>query len=51
MIIATYPLIVAIIGALIFAFAKSELKEIGKILFFVGSLWLVYHFSGTQLRL
>jgi hypothetical protein len=37
-----FPLLVAVVGALVYAFASSKVSELGRISFFVGLLWLVY---------
>jgi chromate transport protein ChrA len=43
MLIAVWPLLVAVIGALVYALASgTKVAELGRITFFVGVLWLVY---------
>ncbi len=52
MLIAIVPLIVAVCGALIYAFASnSKLQEMGRILFFVGVLWAVWAVAGKALKI
>jgi Na+/phosphate symporter len=52
LLIIIWPLLVAAIGALIFAYAKSgALKEIGRLLFFVGAFWTVYLLTGREFRI
>lgn len=43
-----YPLFIAIIGALIYAFASAKPAELGRILFFVGAFWTVWLLTGKQ---
>ncbi len=46
------PLLVLLIGLLTFALAKNtDVKEIGRISFFVGLLVTVWHLAGNVLRL
>jgi len=46
MIIILVSLIVCIIGALVYALAANpKAAELGRIAYFVGLLWLVYHLS------
>jgi len=42
--IAILPLVIAIIGLLIYAFAQKNppVAEIGRLLFFIGAFWAVY---------
>lgn len=52
MIITILPLLVAIIGVLMYALcANAKLAEIGRILFFVGMLWLIYANTGKTVKL
>ncbi len=52
MMIAVLPLIVALVGVLMFALcANQKLARVGEILFFVGVLWLVYSLAGKTLRI
>lgn len=52
MAIALVPFVVAVIGALIYAFASNaKLAEIGRILFSVGALWCVYVVLGVHVRI
>lgn len=52
MMIAVFPLVVAIIGALVYALASnSKAAELGRITFFVGLLWLVYTAMGKVVHL
>lgn len=39
--IIALPLLVAIVGLLVFALCTGDSKEIGRILFFCGAFWLV----------
>lgn len=52
MLIALWPLVVAVVGALLFFIAKTngDVKEVGRILFFVGAFWLVYSLTGKTLH-
>ena len=46
------PLLVAVVGALVYALSSNgKLAEMGRILFLVGVLWLVYLFAGRTVRL
>lgn len=52
MLIAIWPLVVAVIGALIYALASnSKASELGRIVFFCGFFWLVYTLVGHTLHL
>ncbi len=45
------PLVVAIVGALMYALAtNSKVVRMGEISFFVGMLWLVHELSGHALH-
>ena len=49
MIVILIPLLVAIIGAFIYAFAANpKLVRIGEILLFCGVLWTVYALMGQK---
>jgi hypothetical protein len=46
MVVALIPLLVAVVGALVYALAANpKLQEMGRIAYFVGLLWLVYDFA------
>jgi hypothetical protein len=46
-----YPLIVAVAGALAFAFSSNgKIARMGEIALFVGLLWTVYLLAGHQLH-
>jgi hypothetical protein len=48
MITIIWPLLIAVAGALVYAFAANpKLAEIGRILFFCGVLWTVYMLTGS----
>jgi hypothetical protein len=50
--IALVPLVVALVGLVTYALStNAKVAEIGRILFFVGALWLVYVLSGKVLHL
>lgn len=52
MIIAIVPLLVAVVGTLVYALAgNAKLAEIGRCLLWVGVLWLMYLFAGKTVRL
>jgi Na+/phosphate symporter len=52
MLIAWASLLVAIVGLLIYAFAKdAKLSEAGRLLFFCGAFWFVYALAGKTLRI
>lgn len=52
MMIAVWPLVIAVVGALVYALASnSKASEMGRIAFFVGLLWLVYSLVGHTLKL
>lgn len=45
------PLLVAVAGALVYAFATNpKLVQIGLVLFQVGALWTVYVLSRVEVR-
>ncbi len=54
MIIAVFPLVVALVGLLIFVLtslqSNPKLVEIGRLLFFIGMLWLVYTSAARVVR-
>jgi hypothetical protein len=51
MAVAVLPLVVAIVGALMYAFASNaKLQEMGRLLFFVGAFWLVQTMAAKQLH-
>lgn len=49
-IIAIVPAIVAILGALTYAFASDKLSELGRIAFFVGLFVIVLGLAGHVVR-
>ena len=54
MVTIIWPLLVALAGALIYAFAidrNPKLAEIGRILFFCGTFWTVYLLAGSTFAL
>lgn len=52
MLLIVWPLLVAVLGALIYAFAaRSDLKEVGRLLCFSGIFWTVYLLTGSQFRI
>lgn len=52
MLIIIVPLLVAVLGALMYALAGNpKLAEIGRILFFCGAFWLVELFAHRVIRL
>lgn len=52
MITILIPLLIALIGLLMYAFAANpKLSEIGRILFFCGMFWVVYALMGHKLSL
>lgn len=52
MIIAYVPLLIALIGLLLWALASNAtVKEAGRILFFCGVFFTVYHFAGKTTTL
>lgn len=51
-VVVLVPLLVCIVGALMFALASNpKIAEMGKILFAVGAFWSVYLASGTTWHL
>lgn len=51
MLIALWPLVIAVIGVLVYALTSNpKLSEIGRIVFFVGLFWLVYSLTGKTLH-
>jgi Na+/phosphate symporter len=52
MMIAVWPLVVALVGALVYFIASNtKVVEIGRLTFFVGLFWLVYSLVGKTLHL
>lgn len=41
-----YPALVALVGALVYAFVKNDARELGRLAFFAGLFWVVYLLSG-----
>lgn len=51
-VIALVPVLICIIGALVFALtANGTTKELGRIAYAVGLLWTVYSLAGHVVRL
>ncbi len=51
MIVAVFPLVVAIIGGVVYGFSSNaKVAEIGRLLFFIGMLWLVYASIGRVVK-
>ncbi len=49
MLIIVVPLLVALIGALVYALAANgKVSELGRIAYFVGLLWTVYQVLGVK---
>lgn len=46
-----YPLAFAVLGAFVYALTKDKLSELGKIIFSVGMLWLVYTLAHATMHL
>jgi hypothetical protein len=52
MLIAVWPLLVLIIGLLIYVLAShAKVVEMGRLTFFVGLFWLVYSLVGKTVHL
>jgi Na+/phosphate symporter len=52
LIIILIPLLIALVGLLMYAFsANPKLVEVGRILFFCGMFWVVYALMGHKLSL
>lgn len=52
LVVILWPVLVAVVGALIYAFAaRPDLKEIGRLLCFAGIFWTVYLLTGTEFRI
>jgi len=52
MLIAIWPLVIAVIGALVYALAgNAKATELGRITFACGMLWLVYSLVGHTMHL
>lgn len=52
MLIAIWPLVICIAGLILYlAATNAKPVEIGRIMFFVGLLWLVYGLVGKTLHL
>lgn len=52
MLIAIWPLVIAVVGVLLWCLASNpKVSEIGKWMFVIGLLWLVYGLAGKTLRL
>lgn len=51
MAVAVLPLVVLVVGALLYALPLDpKVNEMGRIAFFVGLFWLVYSFAGHSVR-
>jgi Na+/phosphate symporter len=44
------PLLVALVGAFVYAVSDKKVAELGRIAFFCGLVWLVYEFAGKQVH-
>ncbi len=52
MLIAYLPMIIALLGLLLYVLASNgKVAEIGRILFFVGMLWTVSTLTGKTVKL
>lgn len=52
MMIAVWPLVIAVIGALVYALASNtKAAELGRIVFMCGFFWLVYSLVGHSLKI
>ena len=52
MLIAIWPLVIAVVGALVYALAgNAKAAELGRITFFCGMLWLAYSLVGHTMHL
>ncbi len=52
MLVALVPVLVALVGLLLYAMASNpRVARIGEILFFVGAFWTVGHLAGRSGRL
>jgi hypothetical protein len=52
MIVAWAPLLIAILGLLIYGYAgKEKAVEVGRLLFFCGVFWLVYKLAGKTIQI
>lgn len=51
MAVAVLPLVVCVVGALMYALPTSpKVNEMGRLMFFVGLFWLVYGSVGRMIR-
>jgi hypothetical protein len=52
MLIAVWPLVIAVVGLLLWALSSNgKAAEVGKWMFVVGMFWLVYSLTGKTVRL
>ena len=52
MMIALVPLVVALVGVLVYALSSNaKVMEIGRLAYFVGLLWLVFKLASKTLHL
>lgn len=52
MALAVWPLVIAVVGALVFALSgHTKMKEMGRIAFMVGMIWLVYSLVGKTMTM
>lgn len=52
MMIAVWPLVIAVVGALVYALSSNtKASELGRLVFFCGFFWLVFSLLGKTLKL
>lgn len=53
MIIAPFPIILCVIGLVIYSLTKNnaDLKDIGRVMFWIGLFWTTYIFSKMTITL
>lgn len=50
MLIAVWPLVIAVVGALVYALSSNpKAAELGRLIFFCGFFWLVYTLAKSVL--
>ncbi len=51
MLIAVWPLVIALVGVVVYALASSKVSTIGLVAYAVGLFWLVAGLAGKTLHL
>ena len=51
MLLIIWPLLIAVIGCLVYAFTKEKPAELGRLIFFCGFFWVVALLAGKAFKI